>query len=65
MADDKDKVVSLVPKTDDKVAFAALLEDLHERAGPMARLRWAYYQAHLTAGFSPEQALILCQKVLL
>lgn len=65
MADDKDKVVTLVPKADDEVAFASLLEQLHGRATPVARLRWAFYQAHLTAGFTPEQALTLCQKVFL
>lgn len=61
--DDKPNVLSLVPKGDSGDELAAILKSMERNAGPIARIRWAFYKAHVEAGFTPEQALALCQKV--
>jgi hypothetical protein len=63
MTDDKDKVVSLVPRPSQGDALEAALEDMIRTATPLARLRRAHYVASLEEGFSETEALVLCQKV--
>lgn len=60
-----DKIFSLVPKGSNEDEFFAILKELEKRATPMASLRWAFYEAHVKAGFTADQALVLCQKVML
>lgn len=43
--------------------FVLAIETLIETAPELARLRRKLYDAHIKEGFSPEEALILCQKV--
>lgn len=41
------------------------LEQMIELQTFIAEVRWHSYHEHIKAGFSPEQALVLCQKMLL
>lgn len=66
MSDSNDNVRQLkVIAKDQEAELIAAIEQMAERAEPIAKLRWAFYQAHLAQGFTPDQAIILCQKVLL
>ncbi len=38
------------------------LDNLIEMARMVATIRYESYRAHIDAGFTPEQALLLCQK---
>lgn len=41
----------------------ATLPILTRACDEIARFRKASYDAHIKAGFTPEQALVLCQKI--
>ena len=69
-ANDNDSVVKLAGTESDKLAAA--LEQLtrnmlfyEEYTKKVARIRKMSYDAHILSGFTPEQAVILCQSVYL
>lgn len=64
MPDDIDNIkpFRVVPK-DEEAGLIEALEGMVDRAVPVAKVRWAFYKASVEQGFTPEQALVLCQRI--
>jgi hypothetical protein len=63
---DKPNIHALPSATDETQAsvdaMIRILPILTRAASEIARYRKASYDAHIAAGFTPDQALILCQR---
>lgn len=69
MADDK-KVVELSSLSRDEMKASVemikrTMDTWVEWGKQLARIRRAHYDAYIVEGFSPEQALILCQRMIM